>query len=116
MAAQDDEKQMAVLIERHQYRLGELCQRLDVTAEWVMTMVDEAIIEPTGAPTTWCFSHDELERLRKARNLERELQINLPGIALALDLLDELEALRRTVRLFAPLTDAVIDSLIEPKG
>jgi len=113
MAKQDAEKQVAVLIEHHQYRLGELCQRLDVTAEWVMTMVGEAIVEPTGAPVSWCFSHSDLERLRKARNLERELQINLPGIALALDLLAELDALRRIVRLLPPLADAVDDPLIE---
>lgn len=107
MVAEDGDLLLYSLVEERQYRLGELCQLLDVSAEWAISMVNEAIIEPVGRePVEWCFSRDDLEQLRTARNLERELQINLPGIALALDLLGELERLRRIIRLSLHLADA----------
>jgi len=43
----------------------------------------------------WRFSGAALRRARIALRLERDLGINLPGVALALDLLEELQQLRR---------------------
>lgn len=42
----------------------------------------------------WRFSGSALRRLRRAMSLSRDLEVNPPGVALALDLLDEIEALR----------------------
>lgn len=114
MVAEDGDLALCRLVEERQYRLGELCQLLGVSAEWVMEMVNEAIIEPAERePTLWCFSREDLQQLRRARNLERELQINLPGIALALDLLDELEHLRRIIRLSPHLAEEWIGSIAD---
>jgi chaperone modulatory protein CbpM len=43
----------------------------------------------------WRFSGAALRRARIALRLERDLGVNLPGVALALDLLEELQRLRR---------------------
>ncbi|MBP1152859.1 hypothetical protein JOD69_004728 [Methylocaldum sp. RMAD-M] len=43
----------------------------------------------------WQFNTAALRRLQTALHLQRDLGVNLPGAALALDLLEELEALRR---------------------
>ena len=45
-------------------------------------------------PTAWRFHAVSLRRVRITRNLQEELGVNMPGAALALDLLDELERLR----------------------
>lgn len=114
MVAEDGDLALYSLIEERQYRLGELCQLLGVSAEWVMEMVNEAIIEPAERePTLWCFSRKDLLRLRRARNLECELQINLPGIALALDLLSELERLRRIIRLSPHLAEEWVGAVTD---
>ena len=48
--------------------------------------------------TEWHFSGAALRRVRRALRLERDLELNLAGVALALDLMDELEQLRNELR------------------
>jgi chaperone modulatory protein CbpM len=48
--------------------------------------------------TEWHFSGAALRRARVAVRLERDLELNLAGVALALDLLDELAQLRHELR------------------
>lgn len=43
--------------------------------------------------TLWRFSGKSLRRARSAHRLQRDLGLNLAGIALVLDLMDELEVL-----------------------
>jgi chaperone modulatory protein CbpM len=81
------------------YSLREICDRCGTPAEYIMEMVAFGIVEPeTGMkPTEWRFSCHALLRARKALRLEHDLSLNLPGIAVSLELLDEVEALRREV-------------------
>jgi chaperone modulatory protein CbpM len=51
------------------------------------------VIEVEGPE--WRFGGGALRRARTALRLHRDLEINLPGVALALELLDELNQLRR---------------------
>ncbi len=48
--------------------------------------------------TQWRFSGSALQRARTAMRLQRDLGINLAGVALAMDLLDEIEELRGRLR------------------
>jgi chaperone modulatory protein CbpM len=43
----------------------------------------------------WHFTGAALRRARLALRLERDLELNLAGVALALDLMEELQTLRR---------------------
>ncbi|VAX10910.1 hypothetical protein MNBD_GAMMA26-1030 [hydrothermal vent metagenome] len=75
--------------------LGELSRACTVHAEWIIELVDEGILEPTGDDTAhWCFSGPSLCRARTAMHLQRDLGINLAGAALVLDLIEEVETLR----------------------
>jgi chaperone modulatory protein CbpM len=47
--------------------------------------------------TEWRFSGTALRRTRLALRLERDLELNLAGVALALDLMEEVERLRRAL-------------------
>ena len=61
----------------------------------VIEMVEEGIVEPRGdAPSDLRFTGRSLIRAQKALNLARDLRVNWPGAALALDLLEEIERLR----------------------
>ena len=84
-----------------EYSLGELCRICGVTAENVIEMVAEGILEPSGDdPAQWRFCGPSVVRIRIVLHLQRDLRVNLPGAALALDLMDELEELRRLQRQF----------------
>lgn len=87
--------QGAVVEEEVQLTLVELCQACCAEEEHVRTWVLEGVLEPVGdAPPDWRFSGESLRRARLALRLSHDLEINPPGVALALDLLDEIAELR----------------------
>ena len=90
-----------ILDEHVELSLADLARRGAVHLELIIELVQEGVLEPQGeAPEYWRFSGPDLLRLRRAINLQRDLELNLPGIALAMELLDELEELRaKTARL-----------------
>jgi chaperone modulatory protein CbpM len=62
----------------------------------IVAFVEEGVLQVIEINTTeWRFSGDALRRARLALRLERDLEINLAGVALALDLMEELKQLRR---------------------
>jgi chaperone modulatory protein CbpM len=61
----------------------------------IMTWVSEGVLSPAGSsPQDWRFSGDSLRRAKTAAHLTHDLELNAPGVALALDLLDEITQLR----------------------
>ncbi len=88
-----------VLDEEMICNLRDLCSLCNVTAETIHEMIDEGLLRPRGSgPRQWCFSAVEIRRTQTTLRLQRDLRINLPGCALVLDLLEELEELRRLNR------------------
>ena len=76
--------------------LAQLCRRCQVDAELVLDYVEAGLLEPVGRDRTqWRFGRVSLVRLRQAQRLQRDLGVNIEGAALALELLDEITALRR---------------------
>lgn len=70
-----------------------------VETQRIVQLVEEGILEPIDShQQQWCFSAAALGRARKAIRLQRDLNVNLAGVALALDLLDEVEHLRARLR------------------
>jgi chaperone modulatory protein CbpM len=84
-----------LLDERTELSITELSQACSGSAEWVVELVDEGVLEPTGHDQAhWRFSGTCLLKARTAMRLQHDLNINLAGVALALDLMDEIDALR----------------------
>lgn len=80
--------------------LEELCCACNVEADWIAELVQHGIIEPVGQTRSdWRFAMLSVVRVAKAKRLERDLALNLPGLALALDLLDEIDDLRSQLKL-----------------
>lgn len=87
------------VIEQDSLTLGELCRACGTHVDWIIDLVEESIIEPQGNEIhSWRFSGTSLIRARSALRLQRDLGVNLAGIALALDLLEELESLRAQIK------------------
>jgi chaperone modulatory protein CbpM len=79
--------------------LAQLCRVCGLSVEAVAALVDEGILEPEGTRRgRWRFSADSIRRARTAIRLQRDLELNLAGVALALDLLDRVEELQARVR------------------
>ncbi len=74
----------------------ELCRSCAVETALVEAMIDEGILEPVGkSGGDWCFSYISVKRTRTVVRLQRDLGVNLAGAALALELLERIERLRR---------------------
>jgi chaperone modulatory protein CbpM len=85
-----------VLDESLELEFEEFCQVCHASEEFVIELVDEGVIEPRGADRArWRFTGRSVQRTQVAIRLHEDLDINLPGVALALDLLEEIERLRR---------------------
>jgi chaperone modulatory protein CbpM len=80
--------------------LGEVCRACAIEADTVIEYVEVGVIEPEQGrqPQQWRFSVCAIARLQRAVRLHRDLAVDLQGAALALDLLEELDELRRRVR------------------
>lgn len=85
-----------IIDDEMQLTLVELCRVCQVTTRQVMEFVEEGIVEPLGRdPRHWRFRGVCVQRVRCASRLQHDLGVNRAGIALALDLLDEISRLRR---------------------
>jgi chaperone modulatory protein CbpM len=84
----------------------ELAQATRTPEDLIMTWVSEGVLSPAGAsPQDWRFSGDSLKRAKTAARLVRDLELNSPGVALALDLLEEITHLRQQLQLQNPNRD-----------
>jgi chaperone modulatory protein CbpM len=90
---------ICILEEQTQLTLADLCRACAVHAERIIELVDAGVLEPQGRePARWIFVGASLHRARMALRLQRDLDIDLAGAALALELLDEIESLRSRLR------------------
>lgn len=81
------------------FTLRELCRSSGVDVELVVQMVEVGLLEPAGREREdWRFPSQSLARVQSTLRLRRDLDVNLSGAALALELLDELQRLRERVR------------------
>ena len=74
----------------------EFCNICQASEDFVVELVAEGVLEPRGGDRTqWRFTGRSVRRTQVAIRLYEDLDVNLPGVALALDLLEEIERLRR---------------------
>ncbi len=72
--------------------LAEVARASSVHADYVVELVEEGIVEPEGqGPGQWRFSGRCLTRVRKAVRLQADLGLNMAGVGLALQLLEQME-------------------------
>lgn len=93
---------MAELLDRAEVcTLEELCHACKADANWIAELVEHGVIEPIGdAGMPWRFEGLTIVRVAKAQRLERDLGLNTAGIAMVLDLIEEIEGLRARLEAF----------------
>jgi chaperone modulatory protein CbpM len=92
-----------ILDEEHFLTLTEISQACAVQTGYIIELVDEGLLTPETSPRSrasepephfWRFTGEQMRRARTAARLQGDLGVNLAGVALAMQLLDEIEELR----------------------
>jgi chaperone modulatory protein CbpM len=79
--------------------IEDLCRICAIERSHVVEFVEEGVLEVAPVDTSdWRFRGGALRRARMAVRLQRDLELNMVGVALALDLMDEIERLRREIK------------------
>jgi chaperone modulatory protein CbpM len=77
----------------------EVCLQTGVSEDTVVEIIEQGIFAPEGGATgEWLFSPEMIILTKKAVRLHRDLGVDWAGIALAIELLDEVEMLREQNR------------------
>jgi chaperone modulatory protein CbpM len=75
--------------------LEELCDICGINDEYLKDLIEYDVVTPLGDfEAAWEFDVTHLQRIQQAIRLQRDLEVNLAGVALILDLLDELDDMR----------------------
>ena len=75
--------------------IGDLSRMCAVDERHIVEFVEEGVLRVVDVRTEWRFTGDALRRARLAVRLERDLELNLAGVALAVELIEEISQLRR---------------------
>lgn len=81
--------------------LIELTSACQAKTEWLIDLVDEGILQPSGrCADEWRFAPQSILLAQAVRRLQQDLELNLAGAALVLGLRAEIERLRARLALF----------------
>jgi len=95
----NEEYRYTVLDDSTTLGITEICTLCRVDVAMVSEMVNEGVLFPEGtSPETWRFTAVAIKRIQVTLRLQNDLRVNLPGAALAIDLLEELDELRARLR------------------
>jgi chaperone modulatory protein CbpM len=98
-SSQDHALNGAILEDSADLTVKDLSRMCAVDERHIVEFVEEGVLNVVEINTTeWHFTGAALRRARLALRLERDLELNLAGVALALQLMEELEHLRREAR------------------
>jgi chaperone modulatory protein CbpM len=89
----------SILEELDDMTVAELAGICSCKVDWIVELVEEGVLEPRGRDhTEWRFTGICLLRTRTALRLYQDLNINVAGIALVIDLMDEVDELQGRLR------------------
>ena len=88
-----------VMEDMNELTLDDLCRACAAQSDIIIELVSEGVIDSPATrhdtqPEHWRFTGLHLHRAKVALRLHRDLGVNFAGAALALQLLDELQALK----------------------
>jgi chaperone modulatory protein CbpM len=73
----------------------EVCQRYNISEQLLTEMIEEGLLANDSSESKYIsLNQKSLRRMESAFRLHRDLGINLPGVTLAIELLEEMEQMR----------------------
>ena len=100
MSSPEDQALLGAIFEESAVlTVKDLSRMCAVDEQHIVEFVEEGVLSVVEINTAeWHFTGAALRRARLALRLERDLELNLAGVALALELIEELQRLRREVQ------------------
>ena len=97
--------EIVVIESQHEYvlfTLEEVCERCGTHVDIIVEMIEYGIVEPVepieqSPESIWYFNSHALVRLQRAQRLMNGLELNLSGVALSLELMDEIDELQKYI-------------------
>ena len=68
-----------------------------IDRQWLLALIDEGVISVEGKPEQALYSGFQMGRIRRAGRISRDFEASVPALGLILQLLDEVEDLRKQV-------------------
>ena len=95
----DGDVVVGIILEEACFSVDELASLCAVEPAWIVRRVEEGLIASlSGASDDWRFGAAALRRARRIREVERAFDAEPELAALVADLLDEMDAMRATLR------------------
>ncbi len=80
------------------FSLEELCEVCHQRPDFIYELIEFGAIEPEGySVETWRFNSNQLQRIQRILRLQQDLEVNLAGAALAIDLMEKIKELQSEV-------------------
>ena len=77
------------------FTVEQVCQATELPRSELLHIVELGIVSPAGrSDADWQFDTQMLAMIRRAWRLHRQLEVDWPGIALAMQLLQQVETLQ----------------------
>ncbi|NHC03709.1 MerR family transcriptional regulator [Acinetobacter sp. 187] len=80
------------------FDLNHFAQACGQSPEWVLQLLEYEILPARTETRIHQFFADEVTRARRAYRLQRDFEASLSAVAMMLDLIDEVQHLRKQVR------------------
>ncbi len=94
----EDIQQAEVLDEQQHYDLNSFAQVCGQSPEWVLQLIEYDILPHRLNASDLYFLVDDVSRAQKAYRLQRDFDASFTAVAMMLDLIEELEQLRRITK------------------
>ncbi len=92
MSAKKTDELSGEILEEVRLTLTELSSACRVETAYIVELVEEGVIDPESPDADpLVFRGSCIKRVRTAIHLQRDLGVNLPGVALALELMQRLD-------------------------
>jgi chaperone modulatory protein CbpM len=78
----------------------EVCNQFNVTEEFLKEIMEHGLFQSESAELLeMSFDQKSISKIRSAQRLQEDLGVNIPGVVLVLELLEEMEALRKELHI-----------------
>ena len=89
---------ITIIDENNSLSLDEICRAINADHALILQLIEYRIIQPKGvSQKNWTFDHICLKRARLARNFYYDLEVNVAGIGLLLDMLEKIDELETDI-------------------
>ena len=80
------------------FDLAQFAQVCGQSPEWILQLIEYDILPVSEATQSYRFLGEDVIRARRAYRLQRDFDASLSAVAVMLDLIDEVQQLRRQIR------------------